>query len=150
MPPAPESPAARDERLALALEDALRQQAGGATPDLDRHPDLADELRQLLAVGQFVAGLGRGSSHNHTLPHPGPRPSSGPLPRAFGDYELVEEIGRGGMGVVYKARERGLDRFVALKMILRGQHATPADLERFRTEAQAAAGLAHPNIVPVY
>jgi WD40 repeat protein len=144
----------REQLLDEVITAYLKAAVTGADPDpaawLARYPDLADELREFFAdrrsVDRVAAPL-----RDRTLAPGGAFPPSAPgTVRYFGDYELLEEIARGGMGVVYRARQVSLNRQVALKMILTGQLATAADVTRFRAEAEAAANLDHPNILPIY
>jgi serine/threonine-protein kinase len=133
------------------LTDAVQR---GESVDIEvvcgSHADLADELRGLW--GAVMVAEATGSNSPTTLTAEPQETPSGvlELPCALAGYELIEELGRGGMGVVYRARQLALDREVAIKMILRGQMASEADKQRFRAEAEAAARLDHPNIVPVY
>lgn len=136
-------------RLAALVEALLEQARAGKQVDIDRvasdHPQLAADLRDLWAVASLAEEFG---SRNDQPPTQIGR--IGPVPQGFDDYELLEELGRGGMGVVYRAHQKSLDRIVALKIVLAGSAATRADLARFRGEAETAAQLNHPHIVPVY
>ncbi|HEY1784328.1 MAG TPA: serine/threonine-protein kinase [Pirellulales bacterium] len=168
--------AERDERLAELIDALSEQLRAGGVPDVDavarRHTDLADELRSLwgaMLVAECVAhraddaaqradDAATPAGHEPTAAHWADArdqgvaiPDAGPTDgRTFGDYQLLDELGQGGMGVVYRARQISLDRIVALKMILGGRLAGSADLARFRAEAESAAQLDHPSIVPVY
>jgi tRNA A-37 threonylcarbamoyl transferase component Bud32 len=157
MPDSNEPTAFANDPLDAIIAEYVQQVEAGEVPDrealLARHPDLADRLRAFFAdydqLDRQAAELRLSADPNRTTDVPGP---AGELPRVryFGDYELLEVIARGGMGVVYKARQVSLNRLVALKMILRGEFATERDVTRFRAEAEAAATLDHPHIVPIY
>jgi WD40 repeat protein/serine/threonine protein kinase len=139
----------------LGAEYAQRQRcAPGVTPAeyRERFPQLFSRLASLFA-GQ-PAPATRTSVPGAETPGPGAggRAQGGPgldLPRVAG-YEVLGELGRGGMGVVYRARQVSLNRLVALKMVLAGAHATPQELARFRQEAEAVARMKHPNIVQIH
>ena len=118
-----------------------------------RFPDLADALGPIFEVHHALESDDATNSAfakgERTLPATAPHEVSLTLPELPG-YELLERLGHGGMGVVYKARQKSLGRIVALKMVLAGAHASPDAVARFRCEADAVAKLAHPNIVQIY
>jgi eukaryotic-like serine/threonine-protein kinase len=146
----------RDQQIAALISELTDRAQRGQPVDLEaecrQYPQLAAELRELWGV-MAVARAAGSSSPLIQQTQPTSFGKGGdwlPLPARFGDYELKEELGRGGMGIVYRATQLTLGREVAVKMILRGQFATRLDRERFEIEAQAAAKLDHPGIVPVY
>ncbi len=127
-------------RELLLIERAYREKLGEAPVEaeyLTRFPGDGDAVRE-------------GFAAERTGPDVGAEPGRGTRVRYFGDYELLEVIAWGGMGVVYRARQISLKRDVALKLIRSGRLATPEDVARFRVEAEAAASLHHPNIVPIH
>ena len=115
-----------------------------------QHPHLANELRALWGTALLVDAVAQHSQTATAAQQVLQTQSDLKPPDRLGDYELREEIGRGGMGVVYRARQQSLNREVAVKLILKGTQASDADKARFQAEVTAAAHLEHPNIVPVY
>jgi serine/threonine protein kinase len=149
-----------DERLIELLDRLAAEAQSGRQADLEavirEHPDLEQDLRELWATmllaedfASFSDELSELTGGKSGFAYQA-KMDSGQVPGRVGDYELFEELGRGGMGVVYRARQISLGRTVALKMILRGSLASDVDVARFRKEAEAAAALSHPNIVQVF
>ena len=154
----------RDERLAVVFDQLMQNSKGGAAQKrlnaaIRQYPDLATDLRELFATAQIADDIAllQSSDLNHltgggsqTLRTSGSIAAGSAIGTTIGEYELRAELGRGGMGVVYKAYQASLQRTVALKMIPNAAFAPSQDLARLRAEALAAARLSHPNIVPVY
>jgi serine/threonine protein kinase/tetratricopeptide (TPR) repeat protein len=139
--------------LDLIYNEIRLREEHGESPELNeylrRFPDLADalavqfEVHRAMRAGEVLEGSFSNGGDDRNLS------AARPLPEIDG-YEVLEELGRGAMGVVYRARHVRLNRTVALKMILAGPHAGPKDVARFETEALAVARLQHPHIVQIH
>ncbi len=160
--PSPAAPPA--EETAFPLLDAYLQELhAGRQPDREKllaeHPELADMLRCLEALDQLApsrtnplppADSAKGEKGDATLSSKVASPFSPGGITDFGKFELLHEVGRGGMGVIWKARQKDLDRVVAVKMILANQLASREQIDRFVAEAKTMARLHHPHIVRIH
>ena len=135
----------------MLAEEFLERHRQGEHPSINEyaeaHPEWSDRIRSLFPTLMMIEGLksesqASGGSRSAT--------TEAEMPAQLGDFRVQREIGRGGMGVVYLAEQHSLGRLVALKVLAPELMASPRTVERFRREAQAAAGLHHTNIVPVF
>ncbi len=143
-----------DATVELIYTEYVELDRIGQRPDLDgwrnRFPDHAARLTKLAQLHDAMADTPLVGRSNVGFGSTGPGGEALPLANRFGKYEVIEEIARGGMGVVYRARDIDLDREVALKIVLSGVGSSADEVRRFRAEAETAAKLRHPNIVPIY
>jgi serine/threonine protein kinase len=135
-----------DSLVGRVADEFLRRQEAGERPDVEeyvaRHPEAADLLRRVLASLRVL---------DHSLSGVPQEAANGDgAVGTLGDFRIVREVGRGGMGIVYEAEQLSLGRRVALKVLPFAATMDPRQLQRFHNEARAAAGLHHTNIVPVY
>jgi serine/threonine-protein kinase len=126
------------------LERYRRGERPALTEYTARHPDLADRIRELFPALVMMEDVRPGPPLATVAPQ-----ATGPL-RRLGEYRIVREIGRGGMGIVFEAEQESLGRRIALKVLPSGSATLPKHIERFQREARAAARLHHTNIVPVF
>jgi WD40 repeat protein/tetratricopeptide (TPR) repeat protein len=138
----------------LLAEEFLDRKRRGERPTLqdylDRHPELAEEIRDLFPALLMMEDLGEGSGGATGSLAADNGVAAGTRLDRLGDYRILREIGRGGMGVVYEAEQESLGRRVALKVLSAGSLLDPKQVRRFEREAKAAARLHHTNIVPVF
>ncbi len=138
------------ERVAALAESFVERYRRGERPSLreytDKHPDLAADIREVFPAVAMMENV----ALDRDAPDGGPVPAAPPPVAQVGDFRIVREVGRGGMGVVYEAEQVSLGRFVALKLLPGHTAATDRQKERFLREARAAAKLHHTNIVPVF
>jgi eukaryotic-like serine/threonine-protein kinase len=134
-------------------EEFLERYRQGQRPAIaeytTRYPELADEIRDVFPALVLVEEAGP-QELARPAAYCGQVTADGKEPRQLGDYRIIREVGRGGMGVVYEAVQEALGRHVALKVLPYEAAANPSSLERFTREARSAARLHHTNIVPVY
>ncbi len=165
-----------EELRALSLGQLADEDLARVSAHLNGCPECCRYIDQLTAVDPLLARLQQsaarrdetlvGPAQRHSAVRalrrrqaaraasrsgdPGTEPVNLPTPKQVGNYDILAEVGRGAMGVVYKAWHRGLQRLAALKMVLAGEFASPAEALRFRLEAELAARVQHPNIAQVY
>ena len=134
--------------LARVVEEITGRLQRGERVDASQYvrqyPEHADSLRELLPALEALDALGGGRDTTHVVDE------SAECQRTLGDFQLIKEIGRGGMGVVYAAEQRSLNRRVAIKVLPFAAVLDPRQLQRFKNEAQSAATLRHPHIVAVH